>query len=123
MSEFLVLALHTDIFFSSVDTTQLILQTLLTLVSQTEGAVEFLKVEDLSPLTEIAPDTSLVLDIFDLAWANASTVTDEVPIVKASINNVIPALLLVFKGTDAVTLLSAIGTSMTKIKVEVSVST
>ncbi|TGO38163.1 hypothetical protein BHYA_0080g00110 [Botrytis hyacinthi] len=98
---------------SSPETTQLILQTLLTIVSQVEGSLELLKVEDLSSLTEIAPQYPLVLDILNYTWANGSTI--EVQAVHESINRVITNLLVVFKGTDAVTFLSFISSFIPKL--------
>ncbi|CAD6445069.1 35366ff8-8604-47d7-a34b-0c372026f106 [Sclerotinia trifoliorum] len=103
---------------SSPETTQLILQTLLTIVSQAEGSLELLKVEDLSPLTEIAPQYPLVLDIFNYTWANGSTINTEVQAVHESINRVIPNLLVVFKGTDAVTFLTFIASFIPKLSSE-----
>ncbi|KAJ8068250.1 hypothetical protein OCU04_003817 [Sclerotinia nivalis] len=103
---------------SSPETTQLILQTLLTIVSQIEGSLELLKVEDLSPLTEIAPQYPLVLDILNYTWANGSTINTEVQAVHESINKVIPNLLVVFKGTDAVTFLSFIASFIPKLSSE-----
>lgn len=108
---------------SSPETTQLILQTLLTIVSQVEGSLEILKIEDFSPLTEIAPQCPLVLDILNYTWANASTVNTEVQAVRGSINKVIPNLLLVFKGTDAVTFLSFIASFIPKVTSEVCINT
>ncbi|PQE21609.1 Duf1941 family protein [Rutstroemia sp. NJR-2017a WRK4] len=103
---------------SSPETTPLILQTLLTIVSQSEGALRLLKVDDLSPMTEIAAQNPLVLEILNFTWANASTMISEVQVVKASINELIPKLLLVFKGTDAVTFLSFIANLFPKIPPE-----
>lgn len=108
---------------SSPETTQLILQTLLTIVSQVEGSLELLKVEDISPLTEIAPQYPLVLDILNYTWANGSTVNTEVQTVHGSINRVIPNLLVVFKGTDAVTFLSFISNFIPKLSSEVCINT
>src|SRR4051794_13284840 len=104
---------------SSPETTPLILQTLLTIVSQSEGALKLLKVDDLSPMTEIAAQNPLVLEILNFTWANASTIISEVQVVKASINELIPKLLLVFKGTDGVTFLSFIANLFPKIPPEV----
>ncbi|TGO19265.1 hypothetical protein BTUL_0005g01140 [Botrytis tulipae] len=101
---------------SSPETTQLILQTLLTIVSQVEGSLELLKVEDISSLIEIAPQYPLVLDILNYTWANGSTV--EVQAVYESINRLIPNLLVVFKGTDAVTFLSFISSFIPKLSSE-----
>ena len=105
--------------FSSPETTQLILQTLLTIVSQVEGSLEFLKIKDLSPLTEIAPQYPLVLDILNYTWANGSTISTEVQAVYGSINRLIPNLLVVFKGTDAVTFLSFVASFIPKLPSEV----
>ncbi|KAK6595608.1 hypothetical protein H4I96_09927 [Botrytis cinerea] len=101
---------------SSPETTQFILQTLLTIVSQVEGSLELLKIEDLSSLTEIAPQCPLVLDILNYTWANGSTI--EVQAVHESINRVIPNLLVVFKGTDAVTFLSFVSSFIPKLSFE-----
>jgi len=92
----------------------------LTLASQPEGALEVLRIEDFSPLTEIAPQYSLVLDIFEYAWINASTISEEVALVRENIDKVIPALLLVFRQTDAVTLLECLGSFLPKAVPEVS---
>ena len=92
------------------------------MVSQTEGALRMLSIEDWSPLTEIAPQDSLVLDIITFSWTNASTVSTEVLAVRNSIDKIIPLLLVVFKGTDAVTLVSFIGNLFPKLPPEVSLS-
>lgn len=68
-----------------------------------------LKLEDLSPLTEIASQFSNVLDIFKFTWINASTEASELESVQDNINKILPALILVFKSTDAVTLISFVG--------------
>jgi hypothetical protein len=95
------------------------LQTLLTIVSLHLGALEFMTIEDVSPLTEIAHQQPLVLDIFSLAWSNASTGPSEVPAVRASINRIIPTLLNSFRDTDAVTFLAFIGDTLAKLPPEV----
>ncbi|TVY59356.1 Uncharacterized protein LCER1_G001099 [Lachnellula cervina] len=100
---------------SSPETTELILQTILTLASHSEGALEILHVEDSSPLVEIATQYSRALDIFSYTWMNASTISNEVASVRENIDKVIPALLLVFRQTDAVTLLECIGNFLPKI--------
>ncbi|KAK0121433.1 hypothetical protein ONS95_009727 [Cadophora gregata] len=101
---------------SPPETTKLILQTILTIVSQREGALEFLAVEDLSPLIEISNQHPLVLEIFSFAWTNASTVTAEVEAVRKSINQVIPAMIVNFKGTDAVTFIDFVGNMLPKLE-------
>lgn len=79
-----------------------------------------LRIEDLSPLTEIATQDPLVLDIMAFTWTNASTASIEVLAVRNSIDKIIPALLVVFKGTDAVTLINFIGSFVPKLIPEVS---
>ncbi|KAH7412871.1 Neurochondrin-domain-containing protein [Cadophora sp. MPI-SDFR-AT-0126] len=103
---------------SPPETTKLILQTILTIVSQPEGALEILSVQDLSPLIEISNQHPLVLDIFSFSWINASTVTGEVEAVRKSINQVIPALIVNFKGTDAVTFIAFVGNTLPKLEPE-----
>ncbi|KAK6586421.1 hypothetical protein PZA11_001478 [Diplocarpon coronariae] len=103
---------------STPETAQLILQTLLTIVSHPEGASEFLKLEDLSPLIEITNQHPLALEIFAYSWINASTVCAEVQTVRRSINQVIPKLILNFKGTDAVTFIAFLGNTLVKLESE-----
>jgi hypothetical protein len=100
---------------SDEETTRLILKSLLTIVSYQEGAVEFIHVDDVTPLIEIATQDSLVLDVFTYAWMNASSVDSEVSSTQASVDEVIPTLLLVFKDTDAVTLIQSIGSFLPKL--------
>ncbi|KAJ9134426.1 DUF1941 family protein [Pleurostoma richardsiae] len=94
------------ILSSSEATTQLILQTLLTLVSFPEGAQVFAGVDDLSPLIEIAPSQPLVLDILEFAWLNSMTVVQDATALSSRIDKSIQSLVASFKGTDAVTLLT-----------------
>ncbi|TVY21059.1 hypothetical protein LARI1_G001241 [Lachnellula arida] len=89
--------------------------TILTLASHPEGALEILHIEDFSPLIEIASQYSRVLDIFSYTWMNASTISNEVASVRENIDKIIPALLLVFRQTDAVTLLECLGNFLPKI--------
>ncbi|KAH7313345.1 Neurochondrin-domain-containing protein [Stachybotrys elegans] len=93
---------------SSDETTNLLLQLLYTLVSSQEGAKTFTAIEDLSPLTEIAPSHPLVLDILCHAWLNAMVSQDK-SILATRIDNTIQSLVSSFTGTDAVTLLEFIG--------------
>jgi len=97
----------------------LILQTLLTFVSQLEGALELLNAKDLSPLIEIAPQQSIALDILFYAWSNVSADSTESQNILRQVNEVIPKLLLSFKGTDGVTLLSFMGNTIPKLTFEV----
>ncbi|RDL34319.1 Uncharacterized protein BP5553_07447 [Venustampulla echinocandica] len=103
---------------STSSTTELILQSLLTIVSQPEGALEMLRVQDLSPLIEIATQHSLVLDILSYTWLNASTVNTEIPAVRQSIDNVLTKLVVVFKQTDAVTLMQSVADFLPKLPAE-----
>jgi hypothetical protein len=92
----------------------------LTIVSQPEGALEMLKIEDLSPLTEIAAQNSLVLDILNFTWTNAALVTTDVEAIQKSIDKVIPTLQNTFNGTDSVTFISFLGSLLPKLVPEVS---
>lgn len=92
----------------------------MTIVSQPEGALEMLRVEDLSPLTEIAPQHSSVLDILTFTWTNASTIANEMDTVRESIDKYMPRLLVTFRDTDAVTLISFFGNLIPKLTPEVS---
>jgi hypothetical protein len=91
----------------------------MTIVSQPEGSLEILRVEDLSPLTEIAPQNSSVLDILTFAWINASAISNEMGGVQESINKYMPKLLTTFKDTDGVTLISGFGSMIPKLSPEV----
>jgi hypothetical protein len=82
--------------------------------------LEVLRIEDSSPLIEIATQYRLVLAIFGYTWMNASTISEEVAPVRENIDKIIPALLLVFRQTDAVTLLECLGSFLPKVVPEVS---
>lgn len=90
----------------------LLLQTLLSCVSQLSGASELLLIEDLSPLIEIAPNQSMALDVLSYAWSTALSDLSLVRNVAASLDKTVPKLLLSFKGTDSVTLLKCIGDTL-----------
>jgi len=92
----------------------------LTISSQPEGAIDILKIEDLSPLIEIAAEQSLALDVLSFTWTNAAVVPSEVDTVRKSINKLIPTLQTVFKTTDAVTFLSFVAGLLPKLAPEVS---
>jgi hypothetical protein len=104
---------------SPPETTKLILQTLLTIVSYPEGALEMLNIQDLSPLTEIAVQYSLVLDILNFTWTNAASIPTEMDKVQITIDKGIPALQNIFKGTDAVTFIDFMGSLIPKLAPEV----
>ncbi|KUI64855.1 Uncharacterized protein C16C4.02c [Cytospora mali] len=99
-------ALVVAILHSSEGTTQLILQTLLTLVSYPDGAKGFVGIEDVSPLVEIAPSHPLVLDVFLYAYAQSAPLVDDQSRLRTNIGKTVQSLIASFKGTDAVTLLS-----------------
>ncbi|KAI9733772.1 MAG: hypothetical protein M1818_007186 [Claussenomyces sp. TS43310] len=86
--------------------------------SEPEGAFQLLKLEDISPLTEIATQQVLVLDIIGLAWSNASAERTKSSEVQATIDTTMPELLAGFKHTDAVTFLAFIGDTLPKLAPE-----
>jgi len=108
------------ITLSPPETTKLILQTLLTISCQPDGALELLNIEDMSPLTEIAAQDPLVLDILKFSWTNALRKDGQVDTVRKKIDSTMPVLLSVFKGTDAVTLIGFSGSFLSNIVPEVS---
>ncbi|CZR66813.1 uncharacterized protein PAC_16714 [Phialocephala subalpina] len=101
---------------SPPETTLLILQTLLSVVSQPEGAVELLHLEDLSPLTELANQYPLVLEIISFTWTNAALMPSEVPVVQKRIDQIFPTLIVNFRGSDGVTLLSSVANLIPKLE-------
>jgi hypothetical protein len=92
----------------------------LTIVSQLEGAAELLHIQDLSPLIEIASQYPLVLEVIKYTWLNASAIPDEIQAVRTNVGKIIPSLVVVFKGTDAVTFISFLGDLLPKLEQEVS---
>ncbi|KAH6850373.1 Neurochondrin-domain-containing protein [Chaetomium sp. MPI-CAGE-AT-0009] len=103
----------------SDETTRLTLETLVSLVSQPDGAHVFIALEDLSPLTEIAPSQPLALDVLLYAWLNAMTATPDRDSFRSKIGATINSLVASFKGTDAVTLLSFLGSLLPRLEPEV----
>ncbi|KAI9167383.1 putative pyridine nucleotide-disulfide oxidoreductase RclA [Paramyrothecium foliicola] len=97
------------ILYSSEDTTKLVLQLLHTLVSFQPGARAFAGINDLTPLTEIAPAHGTVLDILYYAWLNAMTVMDDKSQLSAQVRTALQSLVSSFTNTDAVTLLDFLG--------------
>ncbi|KAJ2898612.1 hypothetical protein MKZ38_003809 [Zalerion maritima] len=97
---------------STGETTPLILQTLLTLVSLPPGALKFDNLADLSPLTEIAPSHPMTLDILFYAWLTVmpSKLSSPSPSTTSDfalkISTTIRSLTSSFSNTDAVTLLT-----------------
>lgn len=76
----------------------------MTIVSRLEGALELLGIEDLSPLTSIAAQKSLALEVLRFTWSIATAT--EAERVKENIDQTMPILLKVFEGTDAVTFIN-----------------
>jgi hypothetical protein len=66
-------------------------------------------VEDLSPLTEIAPKHPDVLEVFSLAWLNYIAIAGNKSSLSSNIDQTIQQLVSSFKGTDSVTLLAFLG--------------
>ncbi|KAK0711504.1 Neurochondrin-domain-containing protein [Lasiosphaeris hirsuta] len=103
----------------SNETAHLALETLVSLVSQPAGALVFIAVEDLSPLTEIAPSQPLVLDTLSHAWLNSMTdVTDKAKL-RTTIDKIVGSLVSFFKGTDAVTLLDFLANLLPRLDPEI----
>ncbi|KAK2062849.1 DUF1941-domain-containing protein [Colletotrichum caudatum] len=94
---------------SSEGTSELIVQTILTLVVFPEGAKSFLEVEDVSPLVEIAPSNSSALEVFAFSWINCMGSVQDRTVLKTNIDGTVQALVSTFNGTDGVTLLEFLG--------------
>ncbi|KAI0180058.1 DUF1941-domain-containing protein [Hypoxylon sp. FL1284] len=102
--------LATAVLYSSPETTRIIIETLLTLVTVPEGAKAFvsLDVDDWSPLIEIAPEHSHILTIFIWAWEKGTTGLEDGQSreeMRAKIDRGIQAFVSSFIGTDATSLL------------------
>lgn len=104
---------------SSNETTQLILQTLLTTVSSPEGARVFVEIDDVSPLVEVAPSQPLVLDVFLYAYIHAETWPGDKASLRLAIDRTVSELVASFKGTDAVTLLAFLDQLLRRLDPEV----
>lgn len=97
-------ALHT-----SSETTEILLQLLYTLASTEKGARAIVQVDDLSPLTEIACANPKALDVLRFALLNSMGPVEDVSVLRKCVDETIQSLTSSFKGTDAVTLLSFLG--------------
>ncbi|KAI1143926.1 DUF1941-domain-containing protein [Hypoxylon sp. FL0543] len=98
---------------SSKETTPVIIETLLTLITVPEGAKIFanLEVDDWAPLIEIAPEHSHVLTIFIWAWERGTTGLEDEQAreaMRAKIDSGIQSFVSSFIGTDATSLLEFI---------------
>ncbi|KAK3375286.1 Neurochondrin-domain-containing protein [Podospora didyma] len=107
------------LYCSDDNTTRLVLETLMNLVSQPEGACVFAAVEDLAPLIEMAPSQPLVLDTLSLACLSSMTATLDRASLRSRIDNSISQLVSSFKGTDAVTLLAFLANLLPQLEREV----
>lgn len=105
---------------SSDETTQLVLQTLLTLVSRVEGAKEFVTIDDVSALIEIAPSRPLALDIILYAYSQSTAFTEDTVFMQSKVDTIVRSLVASFKGTDAVTLLAFLAELLRRLSPEVS---
>ncbi|KAI1212419.1 DUF1941-domain-containing protein [Annulohypoxylon truncatum] len=98
------------VLHSSKETTKVIIETLLTLITVPDGAKSFanLEVDDWTSLIEIAPEHSHVLTIFIWAWEKGTLgIEDEnaKALMRAKINSGIQSFVSSFIGTDATSLL------------------
>lgn len=107
---------------SSEETTLLIIQTLLTLVNSSEGAKVFVSIDDVSPLIEVAPSQSLVLDVFLHAYAQGVISLEDKICLRSKIDQTVAALAVSFKGTDGVTLLIFLDQLLRRLDPEVYLS-
>ncbi|PSR94579.1 Neurochondrin-domain-containing protein [Coniella lustricola] len=107
------------ILHSSDDTTQLILQALLTLVNSPAGASKFIAIDDLSCLIEIAPAQPLVLDVLLDAFTQSAVTLSDTSSLSSKIDSTTRALAVSFKGTDGVTLLSFVDRLLRRLDPEI----
>ncbi|KAK0738243.1 Neurochondrin-domain-containing protein [Schizothecium vesticola] len=103
----------------SEETTKLTLETLLSMVSHVEGASVFISVDDVTPLTEMAPSQPLVLDIFLHAWLTYMTQSgSDKSKLRSIIDQTVRNLVASFKNTDAVTLLAFLANLLPRLEPE-----
>jgi len=88
-------------------------------VNHPEGAQIFTEIQDLSPLTEIAPSQPLAMDTLLHAWLTAATASTDGSSLASKIDSTIGSLVSSFKGTDAVTLLSFLASLLPRLDSEV----
>jgi hypothetical protein len=99
-----------------------LLRLLYTLSSVPQGAKAIIEVEDLSPLTEAAPSSPLVLDIILYAFLNTMGTPEGKQTLVSRVNDTIQSLVSSFKGTDSVTLLEFLGGLLRQVDSSVSIS-
>ncbi|KAK3902658.1 Neurochondrin-domain-containing protein [Staphylotrichum tortipilum] len=107
------------LLYCSDDTARLALETLVSLVNHLEGARAFTEIQDLSPLTEIAPSQPLALDTLLHAWLTAATSSTDKSSLTSKIDSAVGSLVSSFKGTDAVTLLAFLASLLPRLDSEV----
>ena len=105
---------------SSGETTDVILKTLLTLVSKPEGGRAFSAAQDWTPLIEIAPKQPYALAIISWSWLHTASNTKDRSSLRDRIDQTISALIASYKGTDAVTLLDFIDKALGRLDDDVS---
>lgn len=104
---------------SSGETTDIILKSLLTIMScSSTGRQALVATEDWSPLIEIAPKQPLVLSILAWAWTSSQN-TDGTTMTKR-VDDAILALCASYRGTDAVTLLDFLSSLLSRLNSDVS---
>ena len=79
------------------------------LVSSQAGASVFVSLEDISPLTEIAPSHAAAMDILSFAWLNTMNNQDSQVALRTQIDTAVQNLASSFRSTDATTFLSFLG--------------
>ena len=94
----------------SPESTELLLQLLQTLVSNPAGAIIFVGLEDVTPLTEIAHTHPASMEVLSFAWLNAMDSDDHKNALKSQIGSSVQSLASAFKTTDATTFLDFLGT-------------
>ncbi|KAL8285172.1 hypothetical protein RB597_002325 [Gaeumannomyces tritici] len=91
---------------SSEETTILILQALVVLVSYAEGAQAFVQLQDISSLIENAPSQPLALEVLSHAFLASVATTQDKKALSLRIEHMVSSLIATYTGTDAVTLLA-----------------
>lgn len=68
-----------------------------------------MSLEDVSPLTEVAPAHPEALQVLSFAWLHAQNASQDRVVLRSKIDGTIQQLVSSFKGTDGVTLLEFLG--------------
>jgi hypothetical protein len=105
------MSIHGDLTPScrNSESTELLLQLLQTLVSSQAGASIFIAIEDISPLTEIAPSHESAMNVLSLAWLSAMAVPEQQSLLRTQIDVALQSLASSFRNTDATTFLCFVG--------------